>query len=239
MAEVISVDAPSPSDSAATRTGRHSRYIAEEYLVLLREVSAANAHVAAFGENCKRYVDAASNFNANLSVVQTVTWKSVRDRYKRLQEQFDKSNNANQRLSGVPGEIREMKELLIAMPEAHVDLSVQKTAKKTAQQETGLEKEIIGQALVEMSLKRRSADDAREESAEEVPASAKNTKRVKRMESGGEMERFGAHLRDADLARIELEREKLALERERSEAYRAEREREREERREEREKCTS
>ena len=32
------------------------------------------------------------------------------------------------------------------------------------------------------------------------------------------MRRLGAHLREADLARIELKREKLAFERERSEA---------------------
>ena len=234
MAEDISVDAPSPSDSAAARTGRHSRFTAEEDLALLREVSAANAHVAAFGENGKRYGDAASNFNANPSVFQTVTWKSVRDRYKRLQEQFHKSDNANQRLSGVGGEVGEIEELLMEMREARDDLAVQKTAKKTAQQETDREKEIIGQALVEMSLKRRASDNAREESIEEFPSSAKKTKRLKRMESGGEMELFGAHLRDADLARIELEREKLAFERERSEADRAERERE--ERREERDK---
>ena len=108
MAEDIYVDAPSPSDSAATRTGRHSRFTAEEDLVLLREVSAANAHVVAFGQNGTQYRDAASNFNENPSVVQTVTWKSVRDSYKRVQEQFDKSDNANQRLSGVSGEIGEM-----------------------------------------------------------------------------------------------------------------------------------
>ena len=77
---------------------------------------------------------------------------------------------------------------------------------------------MIGQALVEMSLKRRTADDKSEESIEEVPTSAKKTKRVKRMESGGEMERFRAHLRDADLALIEPEHEKLAVERQRSEA---------------------
>ena len=105
-----------------------------------------------------------------------------------------------------------------------------------AQQETDREKEMIGQALVEMSLKRRTADNASEEAIEEVLGSAKKTKGMKQMESGGEMERFGAHLLDKDLARIELEREKLASERERSEAKRAERERERKERREEREK---
>ena len=234
MAEVISVDAPSPSGSVATKTGRHSRFTAEENLVLLREVSAANAHVAAFGENGKRYGDAASNFNANPTVAQTVTWKSVRDRYKRPKEQFDKRDNANQFVSGVGRESGEMEELLMEMQEARDDLAVQKTAKKTTQQETDREKEMIGQELVEMSLKRRTADHASKESMKDVPASAKKTKRLKQMESGGEMERFGAHLRDADLARIELEREKLAFKRGRSEADRAERERE--ERREEREK---
>ena len=100
--------------------------------MLLREVLAANAHDAALGENGKRYGEAAGNFNANISVVQTVTWKSVRDCYKRLQEHFDKSDNANQRLSGVGGEIGEMEELLMSMREARDDLSVPKTAKKTA-----------------------------------------------------------------------------------------------------------
>ena len=47
------------------------------------------------------------------------------------------------------------------------------------------------------------------------------------------MERFGTHFRDADLARIELGREKLAFDRGRSDAERAEREGKREVRRKE------
>lgn len=159
MAEVISVDAPSPSDSAATRTGRYSRFTAEEDLVLLREVLAANAHVAAFGENGKQYGEAARKFNANHSVVQAVTWNSMRDSYKRLQEQFDKSDNANQHLSNVGREIGEMGDQLLATREARDDMAVQKTGKKTTQQETDREKAMIGQVLVEMSLKRRTAEN--------------------------------------------------------------------------------
>ena len=52
-----------------------------------------------------RYGEAASNLNANPSVAQTVTWKNVHDRYERLQEQSEKSDNENQHLSGVDREI--------------------------------------------------------------------------------------------------------------------------------------
>ena len=58
-----------------------------------------------FGENGKSYEEAASNFNSNPSISLTVTWKSKRERYKRLQKQFYKSYTANQLLSGVRGEI--------------------------------------------------------------------------------------------------------------------------------------
>ena len=181
-----------------TRTGRDSRLTK---LVLLREASAANAHVAAFGENGKRYGEAARNFNAKHLFIQTATRKSVRDRYKRLQERFYKSYKLNQRLSGVDGEIGEVEELLMAVPEARDDLAVKRTAKKTAQQETDREKEMIGQALVDMSLKRKTAEDTSEDSIDEVPAIAKKTNRVKRMESGAEMERFGVHLRARSASR--------------------------------------
>ena len=79
-----------------------------------------------------------------MQVIQTVTWKSVSDRYTRLQEQFDQSGNANQRLSDVGGEMGEMEEPLMAMREVGNDLGVHKTAKKTAQQGTDRQKEMIG-----------------------------------------------------------------------------------------------
>ena len=122
------------------------------------------------------------------------------------------------------------------MREACDDLVEKKTAKRIAQEMTDCEKEMTGQALVDMSLKRKTAYYTSIESVEEILASAKKAKRVKRMEGRGEMGRFGSHLRDADLTRNELAREKLESERERSGAGRADRELEREERREKRKK---
>ena len=123
-----------------------------EDLILLREFSAANAHVAAFGESGMRYEEAASHFNANPSVSQSFTWKTVRNCYKRRQAQFYKTDNASQRLSSVGGEIEAMEELLMAMRQARDFPTVTNTAKKNARQETDRKKEMIGQALVEMSL---------------------------------------------------------------------------------------
>ena len=73
-------------------------------------------HVSAFGEARRRYQEAANNLNTTVSVAQNVTGKTVRDRYKRLQEKFDRNDNANQRMSGVGREVGEMEELLMAIP---------------------------------------------------------------------------------------------------------------------------
>ena len=62
----------------------------------------------------------------------------------------------------------------MAMQDARDDMAVQKTAKKTSQQEMYREKEMVSQALMTISLNRRTADDTSEESIEEVPASSKN-----------------------------------------------------------------
>lgn len=114
----------------------------------------------------------------------------------------------------------------MAMREARDDLDVTKAENMTAEQEMDRENEIIGQALVDMPLKRRTADDTSERSIEEFTSSANKTKRLKRMESGGDMERFGTNLRNADFVCIELDRGKLVFDRERSEADLADRKRE-------------
>jgi len=73
--------------------------------------------------------------------------------------------------------------------------------------------------------KRKRPEDA-ENSGEEIASPAKSRKTLPKQE--GDMARFGKYLYDADIARIELEREKLKLERDRLAAEREERKLERE-----------
>jgi len=42
----------------------------------------------------------AARFNANPVMPERVTWKAVQDRYKKLQEWFDKVDDFNSKLSG-------------------------------------------------------------------------------------------------------------------------------------------
>ena len=80
MAEVVPTDDLYSSPPFLSKQGRHSRFTAEEDIAVLREVSATNAHVSAFGEARKRYEEAANNLNATASVALNVSWKTVRDR---------------------------------------------------------------------------------------------------------------------------------------------------------------
>lgn len=68
----------------------------------------SNAHIAAFVETLKRYEEADTNVIENPSVTETVTWKTIRDRNKLLQESFDRNLKNNQRLFGIGGEIFEL-----------------------------------------------------------------------------------------------------------------------------------
>ena len=178
-----------------------------------------------------------------------VTWKSAQDRYKRLQEQYNQNDNENQRLSGVGGgEMGELADILMTMREAKDDWESQKKAVKTKERRKEEDKERMGQALVDAAKKRKRNSSSEVESGNGSenggngsenggsPSSRKSKKlRFAANSSGGELDMFGAHLKEADLARTALERERLSFEQERGEEDRREREKEREERRKERE----
>ena len=206
--------------------------------------------------------------NANAAFKDApVAWKAIKDRYKRLQDQYGQMDDGNQRLSGVGGgEMGELADLLMTMREARDDWESQKKAVKTAEKKKEEDKQRMGEALMSAATARRSstssdedqdgsgssiADNGEEQLKREVEIvgveqlGSVQKKRRKQRNWGAigvsEMDRFGVHLKEADLARIELERERLAFEQERAVADRLEREREREERRaerkEEREEC--
>ena len=75
MAKII----PSPSADASisddSRHGRHLRLASQEDLILVREVSAANAHLAPFGEKRKRFEEVAEKANDHTSLCQKVIWR--------------------------------------------------------------------------------------------------------------------------------------------------------------------
>ena len=78
----------------------------------------------------------------------------------KLQEKIDRSYNTNQRISGVSGEVSEMEEFLMAIPEARDDLDIEKNAKITAQFELYRRNKAVGTVLVRRSFKRWSSVQA-------------------------------------------------------------------------------
>ena len=238
MAEVISDDGDVKRQDSARR-GRRPKFTPAEDLILVREVAAAKAHISVFGEKGGRYAKAAENANGNTALLSKVTGKSIQDRYIKLQAAFDKGDAKEFKMSGMGGEVGEIEELLAMMKEARDDLDKQQKAETDAKKERDEEKERLGNELVARALQRtgRTSSDGEDEEDAEAPSKAKRAKRNNKNTAdpfSGEMERFAECLRDADLAKVEVERDRLELERERMKMDREERMKERELRREER-----
>ena len=222
MAEVVPSSPTGNADEGAckSKAGRQSRFSNEEDLILVREVAASSAHLAAFGETRATFGQAAAKVNENEAMKEKVTWKSVRDRYKKIQEKFDKRDNCERRISGSGGEVGEMDELLMEMKQARDDILAQKACEKTAQRERDDEKDQIGRELLASGSKHKE-EESRSASDDEKMRSARKKVKTKglRVDSSMDMAAaFSLNLRDADLARVELDRERLQFERERSKA---------------------
>ena len=143
-------------------------------------------------------------------------------------------------MSGIGGEEGEMEELLAVIKEARDDVRNKQNAEKEAKARRDEEKERLGNELVEMATTRRgSSEEARgeESSGDEEQQAPRRTKKAKpsvcKDPISDDIERFAERLRDADMAKISLERERLALERDLMAIEREEREKERAMRREE------
>ena len=130
-----------------------------------------------------------------------------------MQENFDRKDNTNLRMSGVGGKIEEMDELLMAMREAKDDLNTEKTARKTAKIELGRRKDAACEALVARSLKRATSASASDEDI--MIGSAKKLRQSHIGHRDEDMEQFTAQVGHVDMERVNTDRERLDFERER------------------------
>lgn len=180
-------------------------------------MATAKAHIASFGETRKRFDQAAARANENPGLREKVAWKSVQDRFKRLQEVHTKRDRWNQRASGVGGEVGEMEEVLSSMRESKEDIKEKRYADRKEATRVEAEKERMGQVLVLKATKQKSPDDG--DVVDVRPRPEKETRSESKASVGtdilGYMDKFGKYLHDADIARIELEREKMKMDEER------------------------
>ena len=84
MAEITPDPVPVADDTQQDRRGRLPNFPTDEDKILVREVYAAKAHVAGYGQGRSRFEEEAARANANPNLMQKVSWKSVQDRYAKL-----------------------------------------------------------------------------------------------------------------------------------------------------------
>jgi len=120
----------------------------EENFIIVREVSASKAHVTAFGTTRKRF--AAAPERANETLLLRV---KVQDRYKRLQDWFEKGDAVNWKLSGVGG--GRMDELLLMMREERGDFRHAADIRESRSKAVDDAKELAGVQLIAAAFKRK------------------------------------------------------------------------------------
>jgi hypothetical protein len=203
------------TNSAPIRRGRRPKFSANEDLIIAREVSALKAHIASFVTKRERFAAAAERAHENPEMRTNVTSKSIQDRYVKLQALYERGDAAQRKMSGVGGGVGELEEILGSMQEARADLETQKTAERSASKERGEAKERIGKELVLKALRRDSRNDEEGSSGSDFELKQPRTKKSKRATTENnmvkDMKGFGEYLRDADLARVAVERERLEL----------------------------
>lgn len=93
--------------------------------------------------------------NENPHMLKKVTWESVQDRYKRLQEELDSSDIRNSGLLGVAGsEMGKLYPALSQMREERDSIALQKDAAKADKSRKDEENEKAGRDVVQMALLR-------------------------------------------------------------------------------------
>lgn len=89
MFEVNPALPAAPQDDSSKnkgKAGRQSRFSTAGDLVNSQEFAAASAHLAAFGETRGTLQEAAWKVNFNPDMNQKVSWKTMRDRYRPIQD---------------------------------------------------------------------------------------------------------------------------------------------------------
>lgn len=95
---------PTAVKNNSNASKKRGKLLASEDLIITREVVSLRANVAAYETVRQTFENVALRVNQNPHMAQTVNWKSVQDRYKRLQYDFDREDLRNSLLSGVLGD---------------------------------------------------------------------------------------------------------------------------------------
>lgn len=136
---------------------------------------------------------------------------------------LNKTSNLEQRVSGIGGKAGEIEDMLSVMREENELLEEKQASMKMAPRRLEEEKVKVGNNLMERTMKRKRDEVMKveevEDKEEETPTM--NKRELKREEytgeKDGELEKFGKYLAVAYLARVTLERKKLAFGREKLE----------------------
>mmetsp|Transcript_549 Transcript_549/g.1421 ORF Transcript_549/g.1421 Transcript_549/m.1421 type:complete len:313 (-) Transcript_549:2-940(-) len=203
------------AEAAKTR-GRPSKFSKADDLRIVRAIVAQNAHVAGFGDKKLAFERAAESLNASGTFPIRVGGKAIQDRYIKLQRKH------SVHLKSGSGNGGELDRLLSTMRKAEDDvLRTKRLSRDPARKQTRRKSSGLGSSDDAASTGQRGSEHS----------DGLTPKRARQDSTDRGFERIASVLRESELARMALERDRMKFEKERLELDIAERQREREERR--------
>jgi len=191
------------------KAGRRSKYTTSEDLILVQEVAASKAHVAPHDETVGRFGLVADQCNGNLSFPHTITWKRAQDRFKRIIDDFEARDQRERALSGTGGEIGELDELPADLLQARKDFLEEKNASSDALKKEEEQKLEAGRKIIIEALQNKKKRGSYETNDEEGPS--KTRRRLPGDTTDG-MIALSSALKESDMAKYEVEKERIVLE---------------------------
>lgn len=122
-AATVTISVISPRTASVMKElGQRYKFKPTEDSVLVREVAAANAHIAHLGQTRERFEVSGAKANPTMKLACEVTYKAVKYRYKHLQAKLDRNARIQADISGCGGEVGDMIEPFYIIQEERKDL---------------------------------------------------------------------------------------------------------------------
>lgn len=202
------------------------RFTGEEKMILLKEVIASGAHVAAYGTKEKKFEEAVEKINANPRFRVTLKTRAAQEKFNNMIKEFHKRDNKDRRKTGSSDEMSEEDQLLSSIVDAVDDLQEAEKSEKGKAAEAEARKRAASNRVLAMANGDSSggvadgedsvengAMNGDEDKEEETPRGRKRRRKtpvVGQLNDG--LARFGESMRDVEVAKLDLQAKRLAFE---------------------------
>lgn len=138
--------------------GTKSKLRRKEHIILLSELAFVKAHVAPAGQTREENEISASNINATKILFTSILWKTLQDRYRKLQSKNDQNKETQSQMSGLAQKVVKEEDLLATMYKDFGIVVEEKSAKKDVGKKRNWKEEHLGSTIRSKATVRKALE---------------------------------------------------------------------------------